>query len=260
MNIYLTDENYFSPEANAVYMSVSQFKSFRKCELFGLRESLGLYQRPATVSLMVGSYCDAHFEAKLDIFKAQHPEIMKRDGTLKAEYKQADEIIQRIERDPLFMEYMSGAKQVIMTGEIDGIPVKIKIDSLLPDKIVDLKIMRDFQRVYVPEEGKLNFIEAWGYHFQGAVYQEIVRQNTGKVLPFYIAAATKETVPDIGIFEVPQSVLEPALAMFRQDSPKFQAIKQGYLDPEPCGHCEVCKESKEIKRPTTWEELNETWL
>ena len=61
---------------------------------------------------------DAHFEGSLDIFKAKHPEIIKKDGDLKAEYKQADYIIQRIERDEVFMKYMAGEKQVIMTGEL----------------------------------------------------------------------------------------------------------------------------------------------
>ena len=42
------------------------------------------------------------------------------------------------------MEYMSGEKQVIMTGEIEGVPVKIKIDSYHPNKmIVDLKVMSE---------------------------------------------------------------------------------------------------------------------
>ena len=72
-----------------------------------------------------------------------------------------------------------------MTGDIFGVPFKIKIDSYLPDKIVDLKIMRDFEPIYVEGKGRVSFIEAWGYDIQAGVYQEIVRQNTGKQLPLH---------------------------------------------------------------------------
>ena len=188
----LTNENYFSLENQMKYMGVSQFKSFQKCEAMGLAEVTGNYEREKTSALLVGSYVDSHFEGTLDIFKAQNPEIFKRDGTLKSEYIQAESIINRIEQDKLFMDFMSGEKQVIMTGTIEGVPIKIKIDSLHPDTIVDLKIMRDFEPIYKAEQGRLPWFEAWRYDLQGAVYQEVIRQNTGKILPFYLAAATKE--------------------------------------------------------------------
>ncbi|MEE3499201.1 MAG: PD-(D/E)XK nuclease-like domain-containing protein, partial [Ruminococcus bromii] len=189
----LTNENYFNPENQMKYMGVSQFKAFEKCPASALAvEVKGEYVLPKSKALLVGSYIDAHFEGTLDIFQAQHPELFKRDGNLKSEYIQAEQIINYLENDDLFMEYMSGEKQVIMTGKIEDVDVKIKVDSLLPDKIVDLKIMRDFEPIYIPEKGRLNFIEAWEYDLQGAVYQEIVRQNTGKKLPFFIAAGTKE--------------------------------------------------------------------
>ena len=64
-----------------------------------------------TTALLVGSYVDSHFEGTLDLFKAQNPEIFTKKGELKAEYRKAEEIINRIERDPLFMMFMSGEKQ-----------------------------------------------------------------------------------------------------------------------------------------------------
>lgn len=253
----LTAENYHSLEANQEYMSVSQFKSFEKCEYLGLSEVTGDYVRPSTTSLLVGSYVDAHFDCSLDLFKAQHPELFKKDGSLKSDYVQAENIINRIERDSMFMRYMSGEKQVIMVGEIEGIPVKIKIDSLHRGKaIVDLKVMKDFSPIYVPEQGRLNFIEAWKYDLQGAVYQEIVYQNTGKRLPFFIAAATKESVTDIAIFEVPQPQLDACLEIFKANAPGYQRIKQGFDEPVRCEHCDACKITKELDHITSLEELN----
>ena len=145
----LTNENYFSTEASMEYMSVSQFKAFESCEAAALAEAKGEYKREETTSLLVGKYVDAHFEGTLDVFKAQHPDIFTKSGTLKSDYRRAEEIISRIESDPAFMDMLSGEKQVIKTGVIEGIPVKIKMDAYFPgEKIVDLKIMKDFSPIW----------------------------------------------------------------------------------------------------------------
>ena len=75
-----------------------------------------------------------------------------------------------------------------MTGEISGVPFKIKMDSYHPDKIVDLKYMASLRSPNMFEP----MVKYWGYDIQGAIYQEIVRQNTGKRLPFFLNIATKE--------------------------------------------------------------------
>ena len=104
----LTSENYFSPENELFYMGSSQFKNFQKCEASTLAELRGEYKREVTDALLVGSYVDSHFEGTLDIFKAQHKEIFKKDGELKVQYKQAEKMIQRAERSEYFMKFMSG--------------------------------------------------------------------------------------------------------------------------------------------------------
>lgn len=251
----LTKRNYFSKKANQHYMSVSQFKAFEKCQACAMAEIQGKYEREETTALLVGSYVDAHFEGSLEEFKMQHPDIFKRDGTLKAEYIQADAIIKRIERDKLFTKYMSGEKQVIMTGEICGVPVKIKIDSLHPDKIVDLKIVRDFENLHDIVNGSVPWFEFWEYDLQGAVYQEIVRQNTGKVLPFYLAAATKEKVPDIDIVHINPKSIEFAYSKFTANVEMYDAIKHRIINPKRCNKCDWCKESKVLKKPTDSEEF-----
>ena len=255
----LTNENYFSAENRIKYCGSSQIKAFLNCEAAAFAESTGNWEREQTTALLVGSYVDAHFEGTLNVFKANHPELFKRDGGLKSDYSKAEYIISRIEQDELFMKYMSGEKQKIMTGEISGVPIKIKIDSYFPDKIVDLKIMKDFSPIYRPEEGRLNFIEAWGYDLQGALYQEIVRQNTGKKIPFFIAAATKENEPDLEIFSVPQEILDFELEKAKQALPRIDAIKRGLIEPERCGRCEYCRATKVLHRVITWEELNENY-
>lgn len=237
------------------YMSVSQFKAFQKCPASALAEIKGKYQREKTTALLVGSYVDSFFEGTLPKFIRENPEIFKKNGTLKAEYEQAELIIQRILKDNLFVEFLSGEKQVIMMGEINGVKIKIKVDSLHPDKIVDLKIMRDFESVYAPEFGRLPWFEAWGYDIQGAVYQEVVMQNTGEKLPFFLAGATKEKVTDLDIVHLDQKMLDYALERFKQGVEYFDAIKQGVIEPTRCEKCEYCKNTKVLKEPTEAEEF-----
>jgi len=251
----LIEENYFSFENNLTYMGVSQFKSFMNCEAMALAEINGEYQREKSTALLVGSYVDAHFEGTLDIFRAKNSEIFTQKGTLKAEYKQAEYIIERVERDEMFGKYMSGEKQVIMVGEIEGVPFKIKIDSYHDGKaIVDLKCMKDFEPQW-KDGRKLNFVDFWRYDIQGAIYQEIVRQNTGKTLPFILAAATKEKTTDIGLFEIPQDVLDNALIEVVDKSPRFAAIKRGEISPERCRKCDYCKFTKVLTGFSDYREM-----
>lgn len=247
----ITNENYFSPENNMKYMGVSQLKSFMNCEAAAMAELKGEYIRPKTTSLLVGSYVDAHFSGTLDLFKAQNPEIFTKQGALKSEYRKAEEIINRIERDPLFAELLSGKQQVIKTGELFGVPFKIKIDSYHHDKIVDLKIMKDFAPIYVEGKGRVSFIEAWGYDIQGAIYRAIEGNN----LPFIIAAATKETEPDIGAWEISSAELDAVLEMLEPYIQQAQLVKSGVIEPERCEHCDYCKFTKVLTEIGNAEDL-----
>lgn len=253
----LTDENYYSQEANREYMSVSQFKDFAgtygklPCEFTALEKLEERWEEEETTALLVGSYVDSHFEGTLDKFKAEHPSLFKKDGGLKADYVKANEIIARIERDKYFMRYMSGQKQVIMTGELFGAKWKIKIDSFIPDvAIVDLKVMSSITKPeWVRDLGYLSFVEYWGYDIQGAVYQEIVRQNTGKKLPFYIVAATKEKESDIRIIHVTDNYLQAALSVVEANMPRVLRVKNGEAEPDRCELCDCCRHNRVLSRP-----------
>lgn len=243
----LTSENYSSPENSLKYLGSSQFKAMLKCEAAALADIKGEFPREETTALLVGAYVDAHYEGTLDIFKARHPHIFTKQGELKAEYRQANEIIERAERDEFFTRYMSGEKQVIFVGEIAGVPYKIKVDSYHAGKcIVDLKCVRDFAEIYDREIGAWqHFIDYWGYTTQGAIYREIVRQNTGEKLPFYIAAVTKEKPqPDLRVYFIHDDVLEEQLEIVKNLSPRFAKIKRGELAPQRCEKCAYCRFTK----------------
>lgn len=253
----LTAENYYSKEANKEYMSVSQYKDFAgtygkmACEFSAIEKLEERWAQKKTTPLLVGSYVDSYFEGTVGEFKKETPEIFTQYGGLKAPYIQADKIIERMERDPLFMMYMSGKKQVIMTAELFGTKWKIKIDSYAEGiAITDLKVVESITKPkWVRDIGYLDFIRYWGYDIQGAIYQEVVYRNTGLRLPFYIAAGTKEEEPNIEVIQVTQNYLDEAKNMVEMNMPRILRVKNGEVEPDRCEMCDCCRHTKVLKRP-----------
>ena len=254
--IELTNKDYHSKEANAAFWSVSQFKSFDRCEAAGVAEVMGQYRREETDALLIGSYVDAYFAGTLDEFIEEHREQItsKRGGGLLAKYQHADVMIEAVNRQPLMINYLTGEKQVIQTAELWGIPWKIKMDVYMPDvRIVDLKTVKDFDTVWDPEYGRRSWIEYWGYDIQGAIYQKVVEKNTGKKLPFFIAAVTKEKIPDVKVIQIPQHVLDAALGMVEAKIERFDFIKNCDVEPIRCEHCDYCRTTKQLNEPEIYE-------
>jgi len=261
----LTNENYFSPENNWKYCGSSQYKDFfgsmghHGCEAMAMAKLRGEWATEKTDALLIGSYVDAHFEGTLDLFRAQNPEIFTQKGELKAGFRKAEEIIQVLEADELFMQYMSGEKQVIFTGEIEEVPFKIKIDSYLMGKaLVDGKVMASIRKFeWVKDFGKANFVEYWGYDIQAAIYQEIERQNNGEPLPFFIAAASKEKVTDKEVIWLPDQMLSDRLIEIKSNMPRLMALKSGEAEPERCENCDYCTSTKKLTAPINIYDLEE---
>jgi len=139
-----------------------------------------------------------------------------------------------------------------MTGELFGTKWKIKMDSYIPGvAIVDLKVMASITKLeWVKDIGYLDFVRYWGYDIQGAVYQEIVRQNTGEKLPFFIAGATKEKPePDIRIIHVTDNYLQEALHMVEMNMPRILRVKNGEVEPDRCELCDCCRHNRVLKKP-----------
>ena len=244
-------------------MSVSQFKEFAGtifsvgCEACAIAKLRGEWIEEPSIALLVGSYVDAHFEGTLSVFKVQHPEILRKDGELKSEYVQANEIIARIERDPYFMKFMSGEKQSIFTWNLFGCEWKCKIDSYLPGIcLVDLKVMKSLRdKFWTKKAGKISFVQEYGYDIQAAIYQEIVFQNTRERLLFFIAGASKEKEPDIEIIGFDKDYFSHMLFFVELNMPRILQVKKGEVEPIRCGVCDYCKNTKLLKKPIHFSEL-----
>lgn len=270
----VTPENYYDPEIQMVYMGATQYKKFSSCEAAALAELRGEYTPASSTALLVGGYIDACFSGELPLFQANHPDIFKRDGQLKAEYLKAQTVISRMEEDELYSMLMSGKKQVIFTGTIAGVPFKIKIDSLLDSSlcekivsrfpragaalgmcdgaIVDQKAMKDMEMVWsVEDHCKVPFVEYYGYDIQGAIYQAI----EGHMLPFILAVGTKEDSPDLQAMYISDGDLAAKLAEVEDNAPRYQAIKEGRIQPTRCEHCDYCKATKRLTGILNYKEI-----
>lgn len=275
MPIVLTQDNYYSHQADVDYMSVSQFKDFAgtlavpACESAALARFNGTREKESSTSMLVGSYIDAYFEGGLDDFvvdnmdalctKASVKKYLEGTGPLEllAEFRKADAIIARLVRDPVFRSFTSGETQRIMSADLFGISWKIKMDFYFDgEKIVDMKIMKDAKPLWSPLLfRKVDFIHYWGYDIQGAVYQKVVELRTGRRLPFYIAYGTKEDVTDLGIVEVTQPHLDRALGFVGDGIGHVMALRQGLVVPSSCGTCAHCRETKVLTGPVPIDDI-----
>lgn len=259
----LTNENYFTPEANLTWLDCSTYKNMvgtlgmKGCETRALAIATGAYTTPKTEALLVGSYVDAYFDNSLDAWKEQNRELIYTKASLKkgepellTAFKNADIMIERAKWEPLFMEYATGETQRIFTGHIAGVPIRTKLDVYNGERIVDIKTCASISKsFYASDLGhRLNFAEQYGYVEQAAFYQAAVKEETGKRLPFYLAVITKEQVdkvphPRLAIIHIPDEVIDEKMAEIEEKIGKVWAILHGEIAPVPCGTCEHCADN-----------------
>ena len=266
----LTPDNYYSQEMNWKYCSASQYFEFcgrpfiPACEARAMAVLKGEYKEETTKAMLVGSILDTLWELedlpleeKLGIIADRFPECVSSRGAtkgeLKTEYKLALKMYERTLQDELFCKYMSGFKQTIMQGEIEGLPFKIKMDSYIPGlAIVDLKTTQDASmnhRKYVADSGRWEtFYNGYDYPTQLSIYQEIVRQNTGEQLRVYICAVDKRDHPLPQIIEIPQNKLDEALTTVKTHIPTIKMLKSGEIKNYcRCGECDYCRDTYKCK-------------
>lgn len=260
----LTLDNYYTPEADMAYMSVSQYKNFLKCEAYALAKAKGEFTEEKSDALLFGSYVHSWLDGTVDQFREQNPELFSgrgaTKGQLKAQYKAADAIIEVIKNDPFVMMALEGQKEVIMTGELFGVMWKIRIDVYNPEqgRFADLKTVQDiYKRYYDPVVGYCSFVEAFGYVTQMAVYSEIERQYRGGSdwLEHYIVAVSKEDWPNKEIITIDPERLAIELEEIDSRLERITQVKEGAIEPKRCGKCAYCRRTKRITSVISYMDL-----
>lgn len=273
----LQENNYYTIEASKEYCSASQLKDICGCPLLpgceerALKTINGEYKPETTKALLMGSILDALWENDdPEYILERFPDCVSSRGAtkgqLKAEYQQVMNMYQRTQREEKFCMYMSGDKQIIMTGIIEDLPFKIKIDSYIEGKaIVDLKTTQTLDRnfrYYIPDSGeRVPFYIGYGYDIQLAIYREIVRQNTGDTLRCYLACVDKKPHPICDVIELPPKMLYEALEGVKRNCGRIIQLKNGEIQPLRCEHsdCDYCRDTHKCEVISTDEfELNDT--
>ena len=264
----INQANYFELSNRKKYLSASVFKDFKKCEKEALAKLNGEIVEEKTEALLFGGYVDAYFSDELEEFIKNNPQMFNsKNGELKSSFKHIDNVIKAIEDDDMLMKYLNGRKQVVVTGIIAGVPFKGKIDVLHEDKlIVDQKIIRDLEPIWIEKNGKnikTDFIDAYEYCVQGAIYQILEAQEyerkyhkpREKPLPFVLAITTKEENPDKALIEIDQEYLDAALEEVKKLAPRYWDIMQGKIQPQGCGKCSVCRKTKKVSGVQSYKKL-----
>ncbi|GCL71765.1 hypothetical protein PN4B1_16700 [Paenibacillus naphthalenovorans] len=253
----LTQENYYSNEADWHYMSVSQYKSFIQCEAQTMAKLKGEYEESSSDALLLGSYVHAAIEGTeaLELFKQQNPEIFcstgKNKGELKAEYKQADKMIESVLSDEICSRMLQGEKEVIITAELFGTLWKAKLDVYAPDegRFTDLKTVKAIREKYWLGDRYGSFVEAYGYTIQMAVYTELERIHSRRFdrLEPLILAVSKEDEPDKALICFDEQMIEQELTKVHENLPRIIEVKNGEREPERCERCRYCRKTKKVQ-------------
>lgn len=272
----LTDENYYSREADMHYMSCSQYQSFQRCEAATIAKMRGIWE-PETSSdaLLQGQYfhaalespqafqsfCDTNFDTifKTKTTKARGTEVIGKY----APFETLDKMLEVAHSDPVISKALSwpGQNEFPMIGIIGGIPWRIKIDKYADGrKVIDWKTSANLYETYYNYQTKSrqSFIEEYGYMLRAAVYGEIEKQHTNSdTFPlFLIFAISKQNPPDRGAYCLNDDArwnLE--LETIRAAIPRIQRLKDGVDNPRRCGTCEYCRKTKRINRIQMYTDL-----
>ena len=265
MTMDLLGKDYYSAASAHRYWSISQYKRFRECEARALAELEGEWedQRDNT-ALLVGNMVHSYFESPEahKKFMDENADAMiskagKTKGQLKSDFLVGKRMIERLEADKEFMECYVGQKEVAVTGKIEGVEFKGKIDCLNVEKgyFVDIKTTKSDidTEVWVQDEAsgrniQVRWFEAWGYILQMAAYKKMLEEEYGKEFLPIIYAVTKEPYPDTrAIAFESQEILDYELTKLSVLIQRLDKVKRGEEKAKPCGHCEYCK-SKALTR------------
>ncbi|RUL56579.1 hypothetical protein EK386_02335 [Lysinibacillus antri] len=235
-------------------MSVSQFKSAMECEARMIAELKGEFTRPQSTALLVGSYLHAAIEsdeAFNRFVEENHKWIFGSRGAKYKDFEKADDMITTIKNDRFCQFALQGEKEVIYTGELFGVPWKIKVDNINHEKCYfsDLKSTQELRKRYWSEKYStwVSFVQAYDYVLQMWVYREIIYQNTGRYYEPYILAVTKENPPDKAGLHFDHSRFDFEREYVQQMLPSIIEAKQGKKEPHRCEKCEYCRSTKVLK-------------
>lgn len=263
--IKLTQENYYEDKT---YLTNSRFKRYQQCQAKALAVDTGEWVEDRDETpLLLGNYVHSYFESleAHEQFMAENGDKLlaktgKNKGNLKASFVIGDKMIKSLRGDDGFRRLYHGypdddvQKEMIVYGEIEGVPVKGKLDSanISRSYFVDLKTMKSIyaeewnQELKMRVPAVINNILNFGYHGQLALYRELLKQMTGKDFRPLIVAISKEDIPDKEIVKIDEEWLEEGLQNIKDNIVEVWDVIQGKQKPKKCGRCDYCRSQKKL--------------
>ncbi|MCW1051215.1 PD-(D/E)XK nuclease-like domain-containing protein, partial [Streptococcus anginosus] len=257
--------NYYQDTSR---LSYSRYKRYKQCQAkaYAVDNGIWVEERDET-PLLLGNYVHSYFESPEahKKFMAENGNKLlaktgKNKGNLKSDFIIGDKMIESLKDDDGFNRLYHGypsdkvEKEMIVYGEIEGVPVKGKLDSVNLSRgyFVDLKTMKSIYseewnsdlRKRVP--AAVNNILNFGYHGQLALYRELLKQMTDKEFRPLIVAVSKENVPDKDILKIDEDWLVEGLGNLKADIVEVWDVIQGKQKPKSCGHCDYCRSQKKL--------------
>lgn len=256
----LDRKNYFSPEAESLYLGSSSYKAFDVfhggCEAKELAKLKGEWQEESKDAFLLGSYVHSWNSGDLQEFIMDHPEMFKKNGEIYAKYELGDTMINTLKNDKMVQKIREGAEmERIFTGAIGGVAFKIQVDILNIEKgyFADIKTTKNLQEIYYNTNKKCRetFIDKYDYYSQFAIYAEILRQNLGMVegeyLEPYVIVVDKQTIPDHTIIDMGTGFIKDKLEEMKERLPRIMSVRKGENEAFKCGKCDYCKSKKQAK-------------
>lgn len=316
----LTIDNYHSPKANNEYMSVHQFRDWCDCPERTADELAGKWQDKDKPHFVIGHGVDiglltperwAEFLREnaenlfnlptideIKAYAAEHgqpiPAKSKKDellamfpdavtaGKPNANLLTIQRCIARAKADPIFMDFLRGEKQQILTGYLyDCLDIQWKgmFDVRIPGgRIVDLKTSANMRRDdWIPQMDiftRINLRNGYGvprkwqkgpwyevrnYFQQAVVYMDLEENESGKKVPFFLAPVSKEQLGaqercDIGpILEIGEHIEHQRRRILhergyiRSHLPQVLRWKRGEDVPPRCEDCDYCASTRETR-------------
>lgn len=292
----LTEDNYYSPEADMEYMSCSQYQGWQECEAKQLAKLQGRWVDEEKECFLVGNYFHSHFEGEEahqkfldehfdDIFKTKSATDKKtgiKTVTVVGKYKPyevADKMISVAEKSPLIRRFidMQGENEIFMTGYIGETKWRMKMDKYVRDNrfIIDYKTVANiWETTYNPsKQVRQTFVEMHGYIFRAAVYSLIEAQNAlgltfdeaftqlknGELnmAQFFLICVSKQDYPDKEIISVKHEQQYIAeIEGVFKNLYRYNMIKEGRILPKRCGGCDYCRATKILEKIMPYYELS----
>ena len=254
----LNHDNYYTPKADRLYMSNSQYKAWMDCPARQTAKMLGKWYEDEPMAFLIGKYVDTALltpDLLNGFVERNHMSLFTTRGDKpRAETMLADGMIDRCKRDELFMGALDGDHQELVTWEMFGIKWRALFDAVDYKRgtLVDLKTVKDFEPVWCDKtRARLPFYERYGYWTQLAIYREAYKSKAGEYPKVTaIAAVSKHKFPRLKVIQFDNDErFRHELEQIETNLPDILKWRKALsLDDAPkCGKCDYCADRSESK-------------